>query len=443
MLIDGVEYWELTPLGYRDYAISINGWLKSFRGIGTPIIEGGLVNLKHSDSDHYDRVRVEWLVAEIWHHADFERIWESPYKDILLRARSYYSRPPRERRMLPMVSSMGYHYAINSRGEVWQLTQFRLLKPQIGATGYPHVTIGHTAYDIHRLLGLYFIPVPKRYIDAGLTTKDLIINHINGDKTDFRLKNLEWCTPGENIAKASETGLMNTTIDKKTIRKVWKMLSEGKTDIEIAKELNLVPVTVNSIRIGRTNRYRTNEFTWREKSRDLDAIDKRNEKIVEMYRSGKGPLAISKELGTSTRSIQNIIVQLRKEGKIGYNNPNDATPKSDRLNNEVVIKICEMLRDGKDNGTIGKLLGVKPGIITSIRDRRQYALISLEYSWQPFNEAARDRENIKREARTRRIHKLFTKFNSISKVAEKMNISEDIVRRELQLENENKENKND
>lgn len=443
MIVGNTEYRELVYVGYRGYAIGVNGQIISLGRVPTPVVENGLVNLKHSDSEHYDRVRVDWLVAEAWHNSFYWDIADSPYKDIIIRARSYYSHPPKERKILPMVSATGYHYAINADGEVWQLTQFRLLKPQIGATGYPHVTIGHTAYDIHRLLGLYFIPVPKRYLDAGLTTKDLIINHINGNKTDFRLKNLEWCTPGENIAKASETGLMNTTIDKKTIRKVWKMLSDGKTDIEIARELNLVPVTVNSIRIGRTNRYRTNEFTWREKSRDLDSINERNEKIIEMYKSGMGPLAIGKEFGIATALAQSIITKARRAGKIGYNNPNDATPKSDRLSNELIIKICEMLRDGKDRDTISNSLGVKPGIVTSIRDRRQYALLSLEYSWNPINVAARDRENIKREARTRRIRKLFAKFNSISKVAEKMNISEDIVRRELQLENENKENKND
>lgn len=71
--------------------------------------------------------------------------------------------------------------------------------------GYQTVGAGYgsTHYQyVHRLVAETWIPNPNHYRD---------VNHINGDKTDNRVENLEWVTHSENMHHAYRTGLNKTT----------------------------------------------------------------------------------------------------------------------------------------------------------------------------------------------------------------------------------------
>lgn len=79
----------------------------------------------------------------------------------------------------------------------------KLLNVGINQSGYYRINlyIGRKAYTntIHRLIALHFIPNPNNYP---------ILNHIDGNKLNNSLDNLEWCTYSHNTQHAYDNKLM-------------------------------------------------------------------------------------------------------------------------------------------------------------------------------------------------------------------------------------------
>ncbi|MGR3504929.1 MAG: NUMOD4 domain-containing protein [Paracoccaceae bacterium] len=75
----------------------------------------------------------------------------------------------------------------------------RILRERPSQKGYLRVGIGKKDAYIHRLVAKAFIDNPQSLP---------FVNHMDGNRKNNTLNNLEWCTPKENLEHAVKTGLM-------------------------------------------------------------------------------------------------------------------------------------------------------------------------------------------------------------------------------------------
>jgi len=153
-------------------------------------------------------------------------------------------------------------YMINERGDVYSIrrkgTKGGLLIPQIEGCGYLQVPFTKNNIrkfkKVHRLIAEYFISNPdnKPYI-----------NHIDGNKENNNISNLEWCTSSENnlhsvrIGKRPrQIGSLNgmAKLNKFKVQRIRLMneVTGGKNQRDIAKIFGVTMGMINKI-VNRKN----------------------------------------------------------------------------------------------------------------------------------------------------------------------------------------------
>lgn len=116
----------------------------------------------------------------------------------------------------------------------------KLLKGHVDRCGYHEVLLSEDGstknYLVHRLVLSAFHP--KKFMDQ------YDVNHINGNKLDNRLNNLEWATRSENIKHSYENNLQTKVTNPygtfrvltgDEIQKILKLHLKGLSDKEIAE----------------------------------------------------------------------------------------------------------------------------------------------------------------------------------------------------------------
>jgi len=93
-------------------------------------------------------------------------------------------------------------YKVSNLGHI-KNSKGKLLKPTLRSNGYLVKNLNKdgvkTQYKMHRIVCGAFIENPENKPD---------VNHIDGNKQNNKLTNLEWCNRSENMIHAVQTGLL-------------------------------------------------------------------------------------------------------------------------------------------------------------------------------------------------------------------------------------------
>ena len=117
-------------------------------------------------------------------------------------------------------------YQISNLGNVKSLhcNKEKIMKLTIRSKNYPYYFVGllkngkRKYFAVHRLVAMMFIPNPNNYEQ---------VDHLDGNKLNNNVENLEWVTPKENTNRAWQKGLAHNTkyqreVARKTMLDRWE-----------------------------------------------------------------------------------------------------------------------------------------------------------------------------------------------------------------------------
>lgn len=149
-----------------------------------------------------------------------------------------------------------YDYYVTEDGHIWSARSNKFLKEHDDKNGYKKVRLcctdlepGKThTFSVHRLVLENFNPVPNM--------SSLQVNHIDGNKANNNLSNLEWVTCEENIHHAIKNGLRAKVngaakITPSQAKEIFLRSNKGERNIDLAKEYNLHPDIIGKIKNGK------------------------------------------------------------------------------------------------------------------------------------------------------------------------------------------------
>ena len=153
--------------------------------------------------------------------------------------------------------NLKFNYYITDDGKVWSERTQKFLSFQYDKNGYVKVQMRSTdnkshRYSVHRLVLENFKPVEN--------IENLQVNHIDGNKKNNNLTNLEWTTSEENIRHAIDNNLRATIngaskLTPEQVIEIYRRATNGERNIDLGKEFNIHPDQVGRIK---------NKKAWKE-----------------------------------------------------------------------------------------------------------------------------------------------------------------------------------
>jgi len=205
-------------------------------------------------------------------------------------------------------------YVVSTRGRVKNLKTDHMMHLRKDRKGYLRVCIsvnGKMYWKmVHQVVAKAFLPNPHNYPQ---------IDHLDCDKTNNDISNLEWVTNEENMRRATENDLRPSKLTKADVVKICTLLQLNKfSDPQIA---DMIGNKVTSAMIG-------------------------------AIRTGKSWKRIRKEF-----SIQSAKM----------------------INAETAEKVCAMLAQGYSNTEVAKAFNMSPPAVGRIRQGKAWVQISKKY----------------------------------------------------------------
>ena len=140
--------------------------------------------------------------------------------------------PSKEKSVFRDIPGYEGYYQVSTKGNVRSVRNRRILKQSVNNGGYPMVSISvdgkHEMKTVHRLMAITFLDNPEKLRD---------VNHIDGNKKNNTIENLEWVKHGDNIKHSYHT--LNQRRNDVTVRcvetgKIYRSIKSASENIGVS-----------------------------------------------------------------------------------------------------------------------------------------------------------------------------------------------------------------
>jgi hypothetical protein len=141
-----------------------------------------------------------------------------------------------------MQKDIGKHI-VYADGRVWTKYWKRFMKFSINKQGYYYSIIEGKITLLHRLLAQTFIPNPNNLSD---------VDHINNNKLDNRLENLQWLSKSDNLEKrvlAKGEGHSNSKLSEEQVRIIRGGPMYVGRDSDLARAFSVSREAIRDVRL--------------------------------------------------------------------------------------------------------------------------------------------------------------------------------------------------
>jgi len=152
--------------------------------------------------------------------------------------------------MYKAINGLGGRYSVDEDGSVFSHISGRKLTPGL-LRGYPSVKLAGKNRTVHRLVAEAFLP---DFPDKPQ------VNHIDGDKLNNHISNLEMSTASENLLHAFKTGLKvsvkgenhtNSKLSSEDVTIIKSLLLKREMVTSIARKFRISHSIISDIKAGK------------------------------------------------------------------------------------------------------------------------------------------------------------------------------------------------
>lgn len=203
------------------------------------------------------------------------------------------------------------NYLVSKEGVIKNAVTGNTLSQKVNEHGYHTVSVfdntssKYKTVKVHRLVAQTYVPNPDGKRE---------VNHIDCNKSNNSVVNLEWVTSQENKAHAYEHGLYdacigenhhNTNMSNDEVHLVCSLMEQGYRNKDICDQLSLEKHIVADIRSGRKWKHISKEYDIQVKRQNRKSTDK-VVKVAMLLEQGFDKKFISQQTGVEIYDINRI-----------------------------------------------------------------------------------------------------------------------------------------